>query len=98
MGQTRGGGGRQKVGEQVTIVRIAIEEILEEAILVFDHRVRAYVCVRTRAYKYTRVYKSRMRANTQVQGALVRPPPWRIAAGRDYTVFETTLRIDIRYQ
>lgn len=52
----RGGGGETKVAEQVTIVRLAIEEILEEAILVFDY----YACTHVRmcAYEYTRVHKS----------------------------------------
>lgn len=90
MGQTHGEKRKTKSGEQVTIVRIAIEEILEKAIdpLVFHVRACTYIricmCVQiTCSCEHTCEVLSRATA---------------IIAGRDGTTFKTTLRIDIRYQ
>lgn len=66
------------MGEQVTIVRIAIEEILEKAI---DPRFRC-PCVYVSACEYMHVYKSRVcadtcagRSRTTATGLLVETTP-----------------------
>lgn len=67
-GTDKGERGRRKVGEQVTIVRIAIEEILEKAI---DPR---FSCPCVYAHTYIRVCTNHVFVRTHMQGALVRPP------------------------
>lgn len=82
--------------EQVTIVRIAIEDILEKVI---DPQalepVSESVCVCAQI-----TCRCGYTCSSRERCPLVRPPPWRARAfaARDCTMFETTLWIDIRYQ
>lgn len=70
---------------QVTIVRIAIEEILEKTIDPHSH-----VCTCERICVEITCLCNRERCSRATATMAV--------AGRDCTMFEITLRIDIRYQ
>jgi len=79
--------------EQVTIVRFAIEEILEKAI---DPHPHTRACVRARVNVCIRIEITCSCGNRE--RCLVRSLPWRTVLLVGTVLFETTLRIDIRYQ